>query len=516
MNKKTTMILSSMVLALLASCTTTDSEKSTAETAVAPATEQVETQPANPGMGQRPAGAQGQRGQRRQGQGQGQGGFGGGMGGAPAGGMGGAPAGGMGGFGGGMGGAPAGGMGGFGGGMGGFGGMGGAPAGAAQGGAAPAGGFGGGMGAAQRPAGAQPGIGGFGGGMGERRQGQGQGGAAAAGEQGQRRQRRQGQGGAATGAAQGGAPAGAAAGEQGQRRQRRQGQGQGQGGAAAGGAMGGFGGGMGGQRPAGAQGGAMGGFGGGQRPAGAAQAGTPSDRDLQVVKNNDLKRLEFDAANGLKVRYCEGQYNMDAPGKPAIILFLHGGGECGTDNAKHVALGLPTMVKNLKGHADRKVILLAPQCPSMGETWGGMGRMTQATNGHLTIEAFPEFIKAKIKEFDADPNRVYITGFSMGGIGTIEVASRNPELFAAAIPICCGGTEEHAAKLANMPISIFQGGADTTVQPARSKAFHEYLVKAGNKNASYKEYPGVGHNSWDTAYADDATFAWLFKQKKSN
>ena len=281
-------------------------------------------------------------------------------------------------------------------------------------------------------------------------------------------------------------------GQGGQGSQRGQGQGMGQG-----------------QRPQG-----QGGFGqGGQRPQGQQGQNPQRARDLQIIRDNDLKQLEYKTDAGHKVWYCEGTYNMNAAGKPAILLFLHGGGERGedTDNASQVRLGLPAIIRAIKADPTRKVIVLAPQCPS-SQSWGGMGRLPE--DGSAAIDILPKLIEQKIKDYNADPDRVYITGFSMGGIGTLEMCARRPDLYAAAVAICCGGSQSQADRMIYIPTQLHQGGSDPTVQPARTRAFYDMLKNAGNTKVTYTEYPGVGHNSWDNAYADANTWTWLFAQKR--
>ena len=268
-------------------------------------------------------------------------------------------------------------------------------------------------------------------------------------------------------------------------------------------------GGQGGQRPQG-----QGGFGqGGQRPQGQQGQNPQRARDLQIIRDNDLKQLEYTTDAGHKVWYCEGAYNMNATGKPAILLFLHGGGERGndTDNASQVRLGLPAIIRAIKADPSRKVVVLAPQCPS-SQSWGGMGRLPE--DGSAAIDILPKLIEQKIKDYGADPDRVYITGFSMGGIGTLEMCARRPDLYAAAVAICCGGSQSQADKMVYIPTQLHQGADDPTVQPARTRAFFDMLKNAGNTKVTYKEYPGVGHNSWDNAYADPNTWTWLFAQKR--
>ena len=101
----------------------------------------------------------------------------------------------------------------------------------------------------------------------------------------------------------------------------------------------------------------------------------------------------------------------------------------------------------------------------------------------------------------------------MGGYGTWDMIMRRPDTFAAAVPICGGGDESKAPSIAKVPQWIFHGGADTVVKPERSRNMVEALKNAGAE-PKYTEYEGVGHNSWDKAYADAEMWSWLFSQKK--
>ena len=115
---------------------------------------------------------------------------------------------------------------------------------------------------------------------------------------------------------------------------------------------------------------------------------------------------------------------------------------------------------------------------------------------------------------DADPARIYVTGFSMGGHGTVELAGRNPDLFAACVAICCGGTREEAERLKDMPIALYQGDYDETVRTELTRDFFKFLQEAGNTQCSYREYPLIAHNAWDICYNDYTTLDWLFAQRK--
>ncbi len=91
-------------------------------------------------------------------------------------------------------------------------------------------------------------------------------------------------------------------------------------------------------------------------------------------------------------------------------------------------------------------------------------------------------------EESVDKGRIYITGLSMGSMGTFEAVYRNPNLFAAAAPICGGGNVDLSRKMV-----------------ARLK---ELKVPV-----EYIEYPGVNHNSWDNAFAEPTFMSWLFQHQ---
>ena len=101
----------------------------------------------------------------------------------------------------------------------------------------------------------------------------------------------------------------------------------------------------------------------------------------------------------------------------------------------------------------------------------------------------------------------------MGGYGSWDALARWPELFAAAVPVCGGADIKTAEKIKDIPVWIFHGDKDNAVPVSRSRDMDAALKKAGGK-PKYTEYPGVGHNSWDKAYADPEMMAWLFAQKK--
>jgi predicted peptidase len=144
-------------------------------------------------------------------------------------------------------------------------------------------------------------------------------------------------------------------------------------------------------------------------------------------------------------------------------------------------------------------------------------------------------LDSAIDEFHGDRDRVYLTGLSMGGYGAIHLALAHPNRFAALV-IVCGGLLPHpsttavqqspltmrgndpyataAQSLKRIPIWLFHGADDAVIPVEESRRLNEQLRAVGAVDAHYTEYPGVGHNAWDKAYADHVMWTWLFAQRR--
>jgi predicted peptidase len=88
---------------------------------------------------------------------------------------------------------------------------------------------------------------------------------------------------------------------------------------------------------------------------------------------------------------------------------------------------------------------------------------------------------------------------------------RQPEMFAAAVPICGGGDVTKAERIARLPVWAFHGNQDTVVPTSRSRDMIEAMRKAGG-SPRYTEAPGVGHGVWDVAFGNPELAKWLFAQ----
>ncbi|HEY8503455.1 MAG TPA: alpha/beta hydrolase-fold protein, partial [Gemmataceae bacterium] len=120
-----------------------------------------------------------------------------------------------------------------------------------------------------------------------------------------------------------------------------------------------------------------------------------------------------------------------------------------------------------------------------------------------------------VAKYRVDEDRIYVTGLSMGGMGTWALAASRPDRFAAIIPICGGGNPADAAKLKDLPIRIYQGGKDPVVRPQTARAMLKALKAAGARDVELIIYPDAGHDSWTQTYDNPEVFDWLLKQRRS-
>jgi predicted peptidase len=233
-------------------------------------------------------------------------------------------------------------------------------------------------------------------------------------------------------------------------------------------------------------------------------------------------RKEFESAGNVLPYRMLYPDNYDKTKKYPLILFLHGAGERGNDNEKQLVHGAKLFLKEENRKAFPAIILI-PQCPE-DSYWAAVNidRSAQPLKISFNYNAPPlwplvaanDLVKKIANEEAVDKSRIYITGLSMGGMGTFESVYRYPDLYAAALPICGGGdTNAYDKRVKKTAFWLFHGAADAVVDVKLSREMLAKLKSLKVKN-KYSEYPGVNHNSWDNAFADPAFLSWMFAHKR--
>ena len=190
--------------------------------------------------------------------------------------------------------------------------------------------------------------------------------------------------------------------------------------------------------------------------------------------------------------------NFDSTKKYPLVLFLHGAGERGDDLEIATRHGYLKYVR--EEGKEYPFICIAPQCPD-NKYWG------------CYTESLLAFLDYICDILPIDRQRIYLTGFSMGGTGTWMLAMAAPERFAAIAPICGSGIYWNAGSLKDIPVFMYHGDCDNVVPIEGSIDMLKAINKSGG-NAQLKICYGVGHNAWDYAYTDDALTEWMMGKIK--
>jgi len=224
-------------------------------------------------------------------------------------------------------------------------------------------------------------------------------------------------------------------------------------------------------------------------------------------------------------------------GKHPLVIFLHGQGQLGNGKEQLNMLfknGPFALLKKDPAIFDQaSCVVLAPQ-GLIDDKWWKLDK----------LEAFLEFA---LKHYAVDTDRVYLTGLSMGGGPTWQLADKHPDTFAAIVPICGASRppQDRAAKI-KAPIWAFHSVNDprvrftstemwlNSVAGDKAAALMDAYPKQGTQSASFDGnkwswsegqhapatavgitvFPEDQHDSWTRAYADPKLWEWLFARKR--
>ena len=231
----------------------------------------------------------------------------------------------------------------------------------------------------------------------------------------------------------------------------------------------------------------------------------------------------FDAENGKSMPYrLFVPPGHDIPGaKYPIVLFLHRGAFVGDDNRLQVSDHISGLIRATQGE-EYPAFLLAPQTL---EPWW-----------YESVHELPmQIVNAIEQEYQVDSDRIYVVGTSMGGFGTPDIVSRNPNRFAAAVPMSAGLFADpesfdygdllpeefpvvDAEVMADVPFWVFHGENDGVIPAQWSRDLVATLDSADGE-VRYTELPGSASHSgiWTRILRDrdDELYPWLFSKSRS-
>lgn len=213
--------------------------------------------------------------------------------------------------------------------------------------------------------------------------------------------------------------------------------------------------------------------------------------------------------------------DYDSSKKYPLHLVLHGSGERGNDNVSQLIHGGKLFLKK-ENREEYKSWVIFPQC-SKNDRWPSISKDLWDKNFEnktikpnkslgLVLKLMDNFIEKK----QVDKQRIYLSGLSMGGMGTFEMLYRRPDMFAAATPICGNGitqlVESYATKV---PVWIFHGSDDKVVSPKHSLNMAKAIIEAGG-SPKMTLYENVSHGSWNNAFEEKDFLKWIHSKSKNN
>jgi predicted peptidase len=243
-------------------------------------------------------------------------------------------------------------------------------------------------------------------------------------------------------------------------------------------------------------------------PSSCAQipAKTPGKDDLLFRKNNYVNK------SGAKMPYrLFVPANHDTTKKYPLIFWLHDAAGRGSDNLKQISgenengTHVWTLPMN---QAQLPAYVLAPQCPE-DRYWSE----PETNEVSPPLQMALEILASVQDEFSIDPDRIYLAGQSMGGLGVWALLQAQPDRWAGALVLCAFDNFTNIRALAGIPVWVFQGDADMTVPVDLVRQMVKDLNKSGSQ-PRYLEYHKVGHEVWLKAFAEPDLVPWLAAQKR--
>jgi predicted peptidase len=219
-------------------------------------------------------------------------------------------------------------------------------------------------------------------------------------------------------------------------------------------------------------------------------------RGIQVEQHYDVVVSE-DSKNAAEpvdyLIYLPSDYTRRQ--KWPLVVYLHGSGSRGRDLNIVRREGLPGLVEQGKKF---DFVLLSPQCP-------------------LRVGWNPEVVVGLIehvcRSLSVDRERVYMTGYSMGGFGAWNVAAYDPGRFAAIAPLAGGGDVSQAKRLATVAVWAFHGAKDRVVPLEANQAMVDAVRQQGGR-AKLTVFPDGDHGVCGTTYGAKQFYEWLLAQRR--
>jgi predicted peptidase len=210
---------------------------------------------------------------------------------------------------------------------------------------------------------------------------------------------------------------------------------------------------------------------------------------------------------------------FDKTKKYEVIVVIHSSGERGTDNQLQANAGLAKVIKNGK-MSTWPAVTVFPQVGIFAD---------YASMRTAVMSMMPKLLDSVLGEFSGDPNRIVLTGFSMGALLGYDVSYGEPTRYASFMPIsggicawCITGDRnqdpvpiitDYAIKLKSLTIVDYNGTADANSNITALRQ-QKAIFDANGAHMTLNELLNQPHGIWDGLYASASVQNWLLSQHK--
>lgn len=240
-------------------------------------------------------------------------------------------------------------------------------------------------------------------------------------------------------------------------------------------------------------------------PAGQALA---ANSDAVAAPATGQQAMSFKAtlANGRTATlnyllFVPTSYGQEPDKKWPLLVFLHGSREVGRDVNRVRRAILPQLVED---NPEFPFIVVSPQSPSQVNGW------------YPSLKPIEALLDELQQTLAIDPERVYLTGLSMGGYGAWALAMDDPDRFAAIAPVVGGYfySPKQLCALKDKPIWVFGAKKDRNVPVRESERVVNALKDCGG-NPKLTVFENATHDQgWELAYTTTEIFEWLLQQRR--
>lgn len=290
----------------------------------------------------------------------------------------------------------------------------------------------------------------------------------------------------------------------------------------------------------------------------ALTASTLSGQSSPGRSRPQLLRRPYHPAGGGEEReyfvYVPAGFHSEPGRKWPVMLFLHGSGERGDGRGdlEYTMIHGPVMEAWVQGR-DLPFLIIQPQLdagdgngrerdtqpprraldgaipdrnrgkradfpmkreePGEQPRWGA----DRGPRGWALMEAdLLAMVDATVEDFRGDPDRVHVTGLSLGGFGSFHLASEHAERWASVAPVCGTGGAAPVANIAKaeLPLWILTGGRDTVVKPEWVLQTARAIEDAGHPEVRMTVHEDLGHNVWTRVYEGWDLYQWMLAQRR--